>query len=1064
MKNSSSSSEPKNNLVIDADHNIHQFTVVKRNGTLVPFRKKRISHAIEAVFRDTKKVSKSEPLPEDLSPACEEVTLEVVEKLTHFALNGTCLTVEGIQDMVEVTLMNKGYHDVARDFIIYRDKHKQQREDSPQNLKVTRKDGSKARFNPMKIAASIEKSFRDLESIEGPSSKMIIDSVNLLTQKIVSRALHLNNQGTPLTTTIIQDELENQLMREGFFQIAKKMILNRAGFSQLQNSEPSQIEEDTEDEAIKFTFVKQNGNKGSISEKQLKKRLDYACRGFEKKTDSKELFDLCVMNFYEGIKESEIDLAIIMSARVKIEKNPVYSNVASRLLLDVLYRETMKLSSSDSKIESHHTNYFKDYIKYGIKLERLDKKLADFDLNQLASAIVIERDDQFSLLGLQTLYDRYFIHEKERRLETPQIFWMRVAMGLCINEGEKKNERAIEFYNLLSKFNYSSATPTLFNSGTCNPQLSSCYLSTVMDDLEHIFKTISDDAKLSKWAGGLGNDWTNIRSTGAQIKGTNGKSQGVIPFLKVANDTAVAVNQGGKRKGALCCYLETWHLDLEDFLELRKNTGDERRRTHDMHTANWIPDLFMKRVTKGETWTLFNPNDVSDLHDLVGSAFEKRYEEYEKMCDNKEITLFKRVEALDLWRKMLSMLFETGHPWITFKDPSNIRSSQDHKGVVHSSNLCTEILLNTSQEETAVCNLGSINLANHTTKNGLNKEKLARTIKTAIRMLDNVIDINFYPIKEAKNANLRHRPIGLGVMGFQDSLYIQNISYASHKAVTFADESMEFISYHAILASSELAAERGVYDSYKGSKWDRGILPIDTIEILEKERGIELEMDRNIKMDWAPVRESIKKHGMRNSNTMAIAPTATISNIQGVTQSIEPMYRHLFVKSNLSGEFTLPNFYLVEKLEQLGLWDEQMIDDLKYFDGMLTEIERIPDEIKQLYPTAFEIEPEWIIECASRRQKWIDMGQSLNLYLAQPSGKKIHEMYMLSWNKGLKTTYYMRTLAATQVEKSTTDINKRGLQPRWMKNKSASSEVQVSRESKNTPIVCNMEDGCESCQ
>jgi len=1064
MAKNSPSSESKTTATLDETDQLNQFTVVKRNGTLVPFRKKRIFHAVEAAFRDTKKVPKNDPLPEEIAPACEEITKLVVEKLTHFAQKGTCLTVEGIQDIVEVTLMDQGYHDVARDFIIYRDQHKQLREDSPQNLKVTRQDGSKARFNPMKVAATIEEAFRTVEKSEGPSSQAIIDAVNLLTQKMVTRALHLHSEGVKLTTNLIQDELENQLMREGFFNIAKEMILNRAGVEKTLSSPQPKEEEDHDPHAKKFTFVKADGKKGTISEIQLKKRIDHACRGFEKEISANDLFDLCVMNFYEGIKENEIDLAVIMSARANIEKDPAYSKIAERLLLDVLYRETMGISASEPKLKARHASYFKEYIQYGIEIERLGKELSDFDLDKLAEAMMIERDDQFYLLGLQTLYDRYFIHDNERRLETPQIFWMRVAMGLCIQEGEQKNERTIEFYNVLSQFHYSSATPTLFNAGTRNPQLSSCYLSTVMDDLENIFKTVSDDAKLSKWAGGLGNDWTNVRATGARIKGTNGKSQGVIPFLKVANDTAVAVNQGGKRKGALCCYLETWHLDLEDFLELRKNTGDERRRTHDMHTANWIPDLFMKRVAENGKWTLFNPSDVPDLHDLYGSAFEKRYFEYEKMVDEGKIKLFKRVEALELWRKMLSMLFETGHPWITFKDPSNIRSTQDHKGIVHSSNLCTEILLNTSRDETAVCNLGSINLAAHTTKKGLDKERLAKTIKTAIRMLDNVIDINFYPIQEAKNANLRHRPIGLGTMGFQDALYIQNISYASHEAVEFADESMEFISYHAILASSELAKERGTYESYKGSKWNRGLLPIDTIALLEKERGMELEMDRSSKMDWAPVRQSIAKYGMRNSNTMAIAPTATISNIQGVTQSIEPTYRHLFVKSNLSGEFTLPNFYLVEKLKSLGLWDEQMIDDLKYFDGMLAEIERIPDDVKKIFPTAFEIDPEWIIECASRRQKWIDMGQSLNLYLAEPSGKKIHQMYMLSWNKGLKTNYYLRTLAATQIEKSTTDINKRGLQPRWMKNKSASSEVQVAREPKDKPIVCNMDEGCESCQ
>jgi len=1057
-----------NTATIDQNSELIHFTVVKRSGSLVPFRKKRVYHAIESAFRDTKQISKNTPLPEDLVQVVEDTTEAIIEKLSQYAENAACLTVEGIQDVVEVSLMDQGHHDVARDYIIYRDKHKRVRDDSPQNLKVTRRDGSKARFNPMKVASTLEDAFRKKEAIEGPTSQEIIDAVNLVTQKVVARVSHFHKEGKELTTVLIQDEVENQLMREGFFSVAKEMILQQAGMQTPSAELPK--EEEIDPNARKFTVLTESGESKTITDKQLRKRIVHACRDLEKEVSAKELLDLCILNFYEGIKEKEIDQAVIMAARAQIEKDPAYSKVASRLLLDVLYRETMEIEATDSKMKSRHKEYFSWYIDHGVKIERLSPKLKDYDLDKLSQAMNLERDDHFYLLGMQNLYDRYFIHDNERRLETPQIFWMRVAMGLALNEGEQKNERAIEFYSILSQCLYTSATPTLFNSGSCTSQLSSCFLSTVSDDLENIFKTVSDDAMLSKWAGGLGNDWTNVRATGSRIKGTNGKSQGVIPFLKVANDTAVAVNQGGKRKGALCCYLETWHLDLEDFLELRKNTGDERRRTHDMHTANWIPDLFMKRVQENGSWILFSPSDVPDLHDLYGAAFEKRYNEYEKMVEEGKITLFKKVEALQIWRKMISMLFETGHPWITFKDPSNIRSTQDHVGVVHSSNLCTEILLNTNKDETAVCNLGSINLAAHTTKDGLDKDLLAKTIKTAVRMLDNVIDLNFYPIPETKNANARHRPVGLGLMGFQDALYIQEISYASHGAVEFADESMEYISYHAILASSELAKERGTYETYKGSKWDRGLLPIDTIALLAKERGQDVEMDTSAKMDWTPVRESVKKHGVRNSNIMAIAPTATISNITGVTQSIEPMYRHLFVKSNLSGEFTLPNFYLVNKLKELNLWDAEMIDDLKYFDGMINEIERIPDDIKQLFPTAFEIEPDWIIECASRRQKWIDMGQSLNLYMAEPSGKKIHDMFMLSWNKGLKTNYYMRTLAATQVEKSTTDINKRGLQPRWMKNKSASSEVKLDREEKvdkeekEKPFVCNLEEGCESCQ
>ncbi|MBS0604584.1 MAG: ribonucleoside-diphosphate reductase subunit alpha [Verrucomicrobia bacterium] len=1054
---------------------MQRFTVVKRNGSIVPFRRERISHAIEAAFRDTKKVPKETPLDPELAKLAEQITDMVIIDLYAIASKGASLTVEGIQDQVEVCLMKAGHHDIARDYIIYRDQHKALREDSPLNLKIVRSDGSIVRFNPMKIASSIEDAFRRSEQMDGPATEQIVDAVNMLTQKVVARAVSLSKAGHILNIPLIDDEIEQQLMKEGFFGVAKNFILHRALHGEQGNTTFAHTLPAEEKKLRQFTIIDGNKVTRTITESQLHSRLKFACRGLEDLTSAEELLESSIANFYEGIKETEVDQANIMAARAKIEIEPAYSLVASRLLLDVLYRETMGIAASDPSLESTHREYFKKYLKHAIAVDRVSPQLLNFDLDKLARAMQIQRDDQFTYLGLQTLYDRYFLHHEQRRLETPQIFWMRVAMGLALNEKEQSNERAIEFYDILSKFHFCSATPTLFNSGTNHSQLSSCYLSTVMDDLGHIFKVVSDDAQLSKWAGGIGNDWSNVRATGATIKGTNGKSQGVIPFLKVANDTAVAVNQGGKRKGAMCAYLETWHLDIEDFLELRKNTGDERRRTHDMNTANWIPDLFMKRVNTGGNWTLFSPSDVPDLHDLYGTAFEKRYTEYEKMADEGQLKLFKRVEALQLWRKMLSMLFETGHPWITFKDPSNIRSPQDHMGVVHSSNLCTEILLNTSKEETAVCNLGSINLTEHVTEKGLDEKKLAATIRTAVRMLDNVIDINFYPTPEARTANLRHRPIGMGIMGFQDALYIMNISYASHEAVKFADNCMEMISYYAILASSELAKERGAYETYKGSKWERGLLPIDTIDLLEKERGGDLEMDRSMSRDWTPVRESIKKYGMRNSNTMAIAPTATISNIIGSTQSIEPMYKHLFVKSNLSGEFTIPNTFLVARLKKLGIWDQQMLDDLKYFDGSISEIERIPQEIKQVFLTAFEIDPEWMIECTSRRQKWIDMGISHNLYMAEPSGKKLHQMYLFAWKKGLKTTYYLRCLSATTIEKSTTDINKRGLQPRWMKNKSASSNIQVEREEapapaaaaapkKDKPIVCNLEEGCESCQ
>lgn len=1040
------------------------FTVVKRNGSLVPFRRERIMHALESAFRDTKKVEQDLPLSEEVRFYIQEVEEKIVEDLIEMATQGTRLTVEGIQDLVEITLMKQNHHDVARDYIIYRDLHKALRDDSPQNVKVTRKDGSIVRFNPMKVSSALEDSFRRTNQIEGPSPELIIDAVNLLTQKVVAKAILLSKNQETIPLMTLQDEIEYQLMKEGYFSEAKDFILHRS--SQGNQSSSSLLEKEPLDPNQQiFLTINEAGQKISITEGQILQKIKFSCRGIENLVSAEELLQDSVRNFYEEMKSSEIDQANIMAAKAKIEKEPAYSTVAARLLLDVLYREALGKEAASADLESAQKSYFLSYIQQGIALERLSADLQTFDLPKLAKALQTQRDDKFTYLGLQTLYDRYFLHDNERRLETPQIFWMRVAMGLALCEGEQKTKRAIEFYDLLSTFAFTSGTPTLFNAGTTHSQLSSCYLSTVSDDLSHIFKVISDDAQLSKWAGGIGNDWTSVRATGAKIKGTNGKSQGIIPFLKVANDTAVAVNQGGKRKGAMCAYLETWHLDVEDFLELRKNTGDERRRTHDMNTANWIPDLFMKRVLEGGSWTLFSPSDTPDLHDLYGSAFEERYCTYEKMTEEGKLKLYKKVEALQLWRKILSMLFETGHPWITFKDPSNIRSPQTHKGVIHCSNLCTEILLNTSPEETAVCNLGSINLPAHMTAKGLDEKKLAKTIRTAVRMLDNVVDINFYPTKEAKNANSQHRPIGLGIMGFQDALYMQGISYASHEAIAFSDTSMEMISYYAILASSELARERGTYASYKGSKWDQGLLPIDTIALLAKERGEHLlDMDTTSTMNWEAVRTSIRLYGMRNSNTMAIAPTATISNITGITQSIEPMYKHLFVKSNLSGEFTIPNTFLVEKLKTLGLWDAQMLDDLKYFDGSIAEIDRIPTDVKRLFLTAFEIDPEWLIECASRRQKWIDMGQSLNLYLFEPSGKKLHQMYLLAWKKGLKTTYYLRSSAATQIEKSTTDINKRGLQPRWMKSKSASGNIQVQRDVPSQGTSCNLDGSCESCQ
>ena len=913
---------------------------------------------------------------------------------------------------------------------------------------VRKRDGRTESFNEERIRLAVESAFkadRDIPSdypLSPEDQAAALSVTAAVVQRLFSRAI----RGEELEIERVQDAVEEALMVQGHTQVARRYIIYR---EDRRKARALRGDRDVTGQVqAELHVTLRDGSKEVLEPQRIRRTLIRACRGFEDRCEAREMADETMRNLYDGVRIDEIEKAMIFAAKSRIEQDPAYGYVTARLLLNVIYGETLPGFEHYHDVTVAHATRFKAYLEEGIAAGRLAPGLLEFDLEKIAAALRPERDLLFNYMGLQTIYDRYLIHIGGRRIESPQFFWMRVCLGLAINEGAQKNERAIEFYELLSSFLFTSSTPTLFNSGTLHPQLSSCYLTTVMDDLDHIFKCISDDAKLSKWAGGLGNDWTNVRATGSLIKGTNGESQGVIPFLKVANDTAVAVNQGGKRKGAMCAYLETWHLDIEDFLELRKNVGDERRRTHDMNTANWIPDLFMKRVKENGQWTLFSPSDVSDLHDLYGRAFEERYTEYEAMADRGEIPLFKRVEASALWRKILSMVFETGHPWITFKDPSNLRSPQDHQGVVHSSNLCTEILLNTSAEETAVCNLGSIGLPLHVNESGLDLVQLEKTVRTAMRMLDNVIDINYYPTPEARNANLRHRPVGLGLMGFQDALYKLKISYASNEAVTFADTSMEAISYFAIMASTELAAERGAYESYKGSKWDRGMLPIDTIDLLEQERGMPVTMDRSSTLDWNIVRAALRKHGMRNSNTMAIAPTATISNITGVSQSIEPTFKNLFAKGNLSGDFTVINSYLVE--------------ELKYKDGSLLGIDRIPENIREIFRTAFEVEPGWYIECASRRQKWIDMGQSLNLYIAAPSGKRLNDMYLHAWETGLKTTYYLRATAASTVEQSTSQAR-----PNWVNQpKSKKTEKEFTPEQAAACSIEAMRNGgeCEACQ
>ena len=912
---------------------------------------------------------------------------------------------------------------------------------------IRKRDGRTVPFEPRLITKAIGNAFRaELNLADNqPIDEDIEREVSSITEQVIDEVAEDAATSRGVGVEHIQDLVEMQMMKRGHYRVARRYIVYRAEHAKIRSLMQTEELEGSDAVALPRMFVKlEDGVRVPFDSARIRRRLDAACHGLPE-CDSNTLLEEVMKSVFDGISVGEIYRAMILAARTRVERDPAYDTVAARLLRMVISNEALGSSPvNPAEYSKLYRNQFEHYVIDGINEDRLTPDLRNLDLTRIAAALHPERDGLFKYPGLQAVYDRYLLHIDGRRIETPQYFWMRVAMGLAMKEDEPET-RAIEFYNMLSMMRFTSATPTLFNSATNHPQMSSCYLSTVKDDLEHIFKCVSDNAKLSKWAGGLGNDWTSIRATNSHIKGTNGRSQGVIPFLKVVNDTAVAVNQGGKRKGAVCSYLETWHMDIEEFLDLRKNTGDDRRRTHDMHTANWIPDLFMKRVEEEREWTLFSPDEVPDLHDLFGKKFEERYLEYEKLAETGEIRMSKTLPAIELWRKMLTRLFETGHPWITWKDPSNIRSPQDHCGVVHSSNLCTEILLNTSATETAVCNLGSVNMLAHITDGQLDLPMLEETVRTAMRMLDNVVDINFYPTEEAKTSNHRHRPVGLGMMGFQDALATMHISYASVAAVEFADYSMEAISYFAILASSDLAAERGVYSTYKGSKWDRGMLPIDTMDLLEQERGCRIDVDRSCKMDWSVVREAVAKHGVRNSNCMAIAPTATISTIIGVSQSIEPMYKHLFVKSNLSGEFTNLNTSLVTELKQRGLWDADMLEALKYYDGTLAQVPRIPSDIKARFLTAFEVEPKWLIECAARRQKWLDMGQSLNLYMCEPSGRKLHDMYMLAWRKGLKTTYYLRTLAATQIEKSTVDINKFGLQPRWVKNRSASSDIQVAR-------------------
>ncbi|WP_406867560.1 ribonucleoside-diphosphate reductase subunit alpha [Paraburkholderia fungorum] len=885
------------------------------------------------------------------------------------------------------------------------------------DYKVIRRNGSVVSFEPSKIAIAVTKAFLAVNGGQGAASARVRELVEQLTQNVVRALVRSRPNGGTFHIEDIQDQVELALMRGGEHNVARAYVLYREKRTQARGHD-EQIVANTPG-----LNVTDNGVTRPLDMAALRGIIESACANLGDAVNADPIIAETVKNLYDGVPMSQVYDSAILAARTMIEKDPAYSQVTARILLHTIRREILEEEVTQTEMGERYAEYFPQFIKRGVQAELLDDKLLQFDLKRLGAALDNNRDLQFGYLGLQTLYDRYFLHHDGVRIEMPQAFFMRVAMGLSLNEIDRE-ARAIEFYNVLSSFDFMSSTPTLFNSGTRRSQLSSCYLTTVDDDLDGIYEALKENALLSKFAGGLGNDWTRVRALGSHIKGTNGKSQGVVPFLKVVNDTAVAVNQGGKRKGAVCAYLETWHLDIEEFLELRKNTGDDRRRTHDMNTANWIPDLFMKRVHEGGDWTLFSPSTCPDLHDKFGAEFEAAYTAYEDKVARGEIKLFKKLPAAQLWRKMLGMLFETGHPWITFKDPCNVRSPQQHVGVVHSSNLCTEITLNTSDSEIAVCNLGSVNLVAHLKEQAdgtlaLDHDKLKRTVSVAMRMLDNVIDINYYAVAKARNSNLKHRPVGMGIMGFQDCLHLLRTPYASQEAVEFADTSMEAVCYYAYYASTELAQERGRYSSYRGSLWDRGILPQDSVKLLAEARGGYVEVDSSESMDWTELRSRIATYGMRNSNCIAIAPTATISNIIGVSACIEPTFQNLYVKSNLSGEFTVVNDYLVRDLKARGLWDEVMVADLKYFDGTLSRIDRIPADLRAIYATAFEVDPKWLVEAASRRQKWIDQAQSLNIYMGGASGKKLDEIYKLAWVRGLKTTYYLRTMAATHVEKST---------------------------------------------
>jgi ribonucleoside-diphosphate reductase alpha chain len=879
---------------------------------------------------------------------------------------------------------------------------------------VTKRNGEKVLFDSERIKKAVEKAWNAAAypAESDRFERVIADIIN---------EVHAISADSFIGVEDIQDVVEKNLVTHGLYEISKKYILYRENRAKIRDEKKKTAAEKAEQGSLKLR--KRSGDLVSFDKDKVIDTLTRAGADNAVSIDIDLIYREFIKNLYDEITTTELEKVLLLSTVAFIEREPQLSYVAAGLLRQRIYKRVVEKSVHGDNCAGEARKAFVRGIQRGVENKIYDERLLAFDLDFLASELDFSQDALFKYIGIQTLYERYLVKCEQQLIETPQAFWMRVAMGLAIGENDRE-QQALAFYQLMSSLSFIPSTPTLFHAGLSHPQLSSCYLSIVNDDLNHIFKVIGDNAQLSKWSGGIGNDWTRVRATNAHIASTNVQSQGVVPFLKIANDTTVAINRSGKRRGATCAYLETWHLDIEEFLDLRKNTGDDRRRTHDMNTANWIPDLFMQRVQSGAAWTLFSPDEVPDLHDLYGQKFKERYEYYEREADAGRITLYKTIDAKSLWRKMLTRLFETGHPWMTFKDPCNIRSPQKHAGVIHNSNLCTEITLNNSTDETAVCNLGSLNLLNHVQNNGIDRQRLAATIATAVRMLDNTIDLNFYPTPEAENANLKHRPIALGLMGLQDALFTLRLPFEDEKALEFVDATMEFISYHAIAASCALARERGAYESFGGSLWNQGIFPLDSVAELEKERGAAVKIDRKKRLDWDALKASVAAWGMRNSNVMAIAPTATISNIAGCFPSIEPIYKNIYVKANMSGEFTVVNHYLVEDLKRLGLWTEDMLEQLKYYDGNIDKIQSIPAELKALYQEVFEIDPILLIKMTALRSKWIDQSQSHNVFMQGTSGNKLHEIYTAAWEMGLKTTYYLRTMAVSQIEKSTLDAMK----------------------------------------